>query len=773
MKIPFIDRFLRSEERELTPEELAILANQNSIAWSETSAFLQSRKYNPDDLIGRKGPRIYRNMMMDEQVKAVVEFKISSIMGRDWYFELDPEKSGLSDEEAQRRVDICTKAIEAYNGSWNDGLRLIMKALWQGFSMTEKIFDLFDYEGSSYWHVCDLRGKPFDSFEVKTTDTGDVIAWYQSLGGQEKEIDLRKFVYYRYHPEMDEHYGWSDLRAAYRGYISKDVAINFFNYYLEKLSSGFLVAKPKEGTTLTRGSDLWNTLTSILKNATGKSSILLPSNVDLEIVQPNGSQVNSFEKAIEIHDLSIAKALLVPNLLGLSHTGQTGAYSQSETQFEVYLSVVDNEAERLEEAINEQIFRPLATANFIDGITPKFRFKEMSDRKKMALLKTWSELITSGSVEASDTDELHIREMLEFPEKGEPIKEPPPPVAGPQPVVPPDEGQSTPVGRGSEDQVNETVHGSPVRIVSKAAFEKAMARVSFAVIDRKSETGVVEYTGKTETEVFAAVSDALARIEEKALGSGESTVDDIKGFDLNGFRVRAIKNEVERALKFGYSLGEDHAKREIDSAKGEVFAARRFNFDRLGDLAAEFFKQRAFAISGDIKNNVVKTIKTSLFNGLKYSWSQSEIKRDILKRLLNEGFLSGESVAEELGFESIAALSEELAVKGGLEPYRLNTIIRTNMFESLNEARLNAFTDPSLDGFVRALEYSAILDSRTTAICSHLDGRVYAADDTVWNSIRPPNHFNCRSILVPVTIIDDDVELTEGKPTLPPQEGFG
>ena len=87
----------------------------------------------------------------------------------------------------------------------------------------------------------------------------------------------------------------------------------------------------------------------------------------------------------------------------------------------------------------------------------------------------------------------------------------------------------------------------------------------------------------------------------------------------------------------------------------------------------------------------------------------------------------------------------------------------------------------SLDGFVEALEYSAILDSRTTRIYQHLDDRVYQMDSAVWNKYRPPNHFNCRSILVPVTIIDTDVE---GKDTLPgsrfsknptiePQKGFG
>jgi uncharacterized protein with gpF-like domain len=62
--------------------------------------------------------------------------------------------------------------------------------------------------------------------------------------------------------------------------------------------------------------------------------------------------------------------------------------------------------------------------------------------------------------------------------------------------------------------------------------------------------------------------------------------------------------------------------------------------------------------------------------------------------------------------------------------------------------------DPELGDFVEGLEYSAILDSRTTEVCKSLNGRQYKKDDSVWNSITPPNHFNCRSVLIPITILD-------------------
>ena len=101
---------------------------------------------------------------------------------------------------------------------------------------------------------------------------------------------------------------------------------------------------------------------------------------------------------------------------------------------------------------------------------------------------------------------------------------------------------------------------------------------------------------------------------------------------------------------------------------------------------------------------------------------------------------------------------------------RLETVVRTRLFEAINEARFNFFRDPSLAGFVEALEYSAILDGRTTEVCAALDGKIYKADSAVWDTLRPPNHFNCRSLLIAVTAQDTWSESDE--PKVEPAQGF-
>jgi hypothetical protein len=73
------------------------------VAWSESQLYIgEFPKYNPDDLIGRKGFKIYQNMMLDEQVKAVVKFKRDAITSRDFVFMLDDERVGEKEAENRR-----------------------------------------------------------------------------------------------------------------------------------------------------------------------------------------------------------------------------------------------------------------------------------------------------------------------------------------------------------------------------------------------------------------------------------------------------------------------------------------------------------------------------------------------------------------------------------------------------------------------------------------------------------------------------------------------
>jgi phage gp29-like protein len=450
------------------------------VGWSESYLYGGDfPKYNPDDLIGRKGAKIYRTMLLDEQVKAVVKFKRDAITSRDFIFMLDDDR--LSEKEADNRIAIYESMIDSMAGSFNDGLNYVMSAMHSGFSLTEQHHDAFDYKGTPFIGLKKLTLKPFDTFEFRVDKYGNIEKCIQVLNVEKQTIDLRKFVYYVHNPEFDQHYGQSDLREAYRSWYSKDVVIRLYNQFLERFAGGFVVARPGDGMTLTQGTKEYNSILSAINNIRTQTSILFPAKMEMDVHQP--SSTDQFEKAIAMHDNQISKALLVPNLLGITPQGNYGSYGQASTQLEAFLWTLDADALRLKDALNEQVFDVLSQLNFADGIGPRLEFKPVSESKKYEAIKTWQELVTASAVEATDTDEEHLRKMLDFPEKGEPIVDPMAMPAFGNPEVKEQEPEKQPKNKAD---MGESVLGVPSGpLAADVRFDRAEKRVPFAVMNRK------------------------------------------------------------------------------------------------------------------------------------------------------------------------------------------------------------------------------------------------------------------------------------------------
>ena len=183
----------------------------------------------------------------------------------------------------------------------------------------------------------------------------------------------------------------------------------------------------------------------------------------------------------------------------------------------------------------------------------------------------------------------------------------------------------------------------------------------------------------------------------------------------------------------------------------------------LSCISEDFFKIKSFKVAGKLSDDLLAIISNVIASGVKGGKTFATIEEEIYLAVGGAGFLTKEDYRKALG----AAIDPNIKNTQA----RIDTMLRTNGFEAINEARYSYFTDPQLQGFVQALEYSAIMDSRTTQICQHLDGETHAINANEWSSYRPPNHYNCRSLLVPVTELDTWTESDE--PTIEPQKGFG
>jgi SPP1 gp7 family putative phage head morphogenesis protein len=779
------------------------------------STFANGEKWNPDDLVGQKGLQIYSRMLVDEQVKSVTEFKLNAILGRGWQFKFEGV-SKLKPEEQKKRIAVFNTVCARIRGSFLDAIEGVASGREYGYSVSEKVYGQITHDGATFKGLNMLLTRDPSSFKFFVDEYGLLKEIKQAVAGRaDVPIDSKKLVHYVHKPKWDMVFGRSELRAAYRAWYLKDVTLKLWALHLERFGSGIPVATRTGNEAVSSGPD-FEAFKRVMEQFKSHTSIILPAGYTAEVIFPTST--DQFQKALEYHDLAIAKSQLVPNLLGLSHTGQTGAYSQSQTQFEAFFWTTSTDGKRIAECLNEQLFRDLGDQNWGDGDYPYFCFKPMTLENAIKLLTAFKDMIGAGAAQATEDDERFLRELLELPERTEeseplidPMAERQQTQSEEQAAIANDLKQqeldqkakapAANADRYSAAPVTVTVHNPapipagthPHPVESPAAggaavvphgrlrastveqFTRAAQRVAFSVIEKRTDDVAENALPQLARIVAKAVKRALGDDASMAHLTDEDP-SDVAAIDLSGADRGKLKGEFKELLMSAWTLGSQLAANELDRARGErtSMAARRERFTSLRDNAVAYFDSQSFRMAGDTSDATRKVIQQELQNGIKFGRTIQEIRIAIWERLVDRGLTTMGAVAGVETEQAIVSALQELGLSADDEvPAYLNTLVRTNTFEALNEARFAEFTDPAVADFVMAFEYAAVLDSSTTEICRELHGKVYRSDSPEWDEIRPPNHFNCRSVLVPVTVVDDWNGQESAAPTVEPAEGFG
>lgn len=88
---------------------------------------------------------------------------------------------------------------------------------------------------------------------------------------------------------------------------------------------------------------------------------------------------------------------------------------------------------------------------------------------------------------------------------------------------------------------------------------------------------------------------------------------------------------------------------------------------------------------------------------------------------------------------------------GRENPFRVETIYRTNVHKAYNAGRWRQLQSPALKRSRPYRFFDAILDGRTSDICNARDGTLLPADDPFWLQNVPPLHHRCRSTIRALT----------------------
>ena len=143
-------------------------------------------------------------------------------------------------------------------------------------------------------------------------------------------------------------------------------------------------------------------------------------------------------------------------------------------------------------------------------------------------------------------------------------------------------------------------------------------------------------------------------------------------------------------------------------------------------LLDEESRAKAFTVSGYTSMEVLQTF----LNELSDACEQGKTKKDFMDNM--NDFL------QRNGYT-------------GLNPFKADVIFRTNMQTAYNAGHYKSMTDPITMKLRPYWKYTTAGDGQVRETHAMMEGRIYRADDPIWDIWYPPNGFRCRCSVVSLT----------------------
>ena len=169
-----------------------------------------------------------------------------------------------------------------------------------------------------------------------------------------------------------------------------------------------------------------------------------------------------------------------------------------------------------------------------------------------------------------------------------------------------------------------------------------------------------------------------------------------------------------------------------DSAKNALTSVYRDTFIEV---------TKDLGINAIVSRDKIKTVLDRPWSGANFSerlWSNTDKLAQTVKQAIVNGMIQG------INLQTMTKrVSErfETAKKNDVE-----RLLRTEVNYTLNQATLDGYKEAGIEKY----EFSATLDSRTSQICSELNGEIFEIKKIAVGLNYPPMHPRCRSTTIPI-----------------------
>jgi phage gp29-like protein len=418
-----------------------------------------------DEIVRRHGWRTYKEMRVDDMVKACLAFKRILIRGRTW--ELAPANKTPQAKEVADYVTWALKRIDL-DSVFED----VLSALEFGFAIGEKVFERCTYNGKQVVALQKIAFRDPATIEIRSDVHGNWLGARQlnlnfigpQAGTFEPYIELgpEKLWLWTYNGRFGNLYGEPDLRAAYRSWWAKKFIINFWNVFLERMGSPMTAMRYPLGAT----EEMKQTLKQIMRNLASKTEILIPQGVEINLIEATRSGRADYGAALAFHNGGIARSILMSTLFGTGAETESsrGGDSQSFLQLRILFKMADDVSKAISASLMRQVVKQLVELNFtgdIDALMPRFIWQDYGQFEGMKIADTIRLLHAAGILDLDQKDVNYARSVLGLPlrdpddpedEVIRPAALPPPGSGAPPPSAPQGNARAEKGGDNTTDQ---------------------------------------------------------------------------------------------------------------------------------------------------------------------------------------------------------------------------------------------------------------------------------------------------------------------------------
>lgn len=669
------------------------------------------------DLQGNRWAKIVDEMRRSDEVIGGIYTAIrTAIQGGTYKFIPD---NAADKESVEMTKELEWAFLKAPWKKWSEVIDEYLTIILNGFYLGCPVTGVAEYNGKKKWifeNIAWFSPKTIEKWECDDNDR--LTRVYQMTTNSDKIvnkwIDASRLIHIAIEKEGNNFEGISPFRRAYGNYYRKKLMQKIKLVGIERAALGFPdIVYPPEWK---EGSAEFDALIDWAKSATSANASY--------IMRPDGTKVNMLQIPFDAEKLqSVIQSentdmsyVVLADFLMLGRDGG-GNRMLGDSKRKNFLQSMSYLIWQLIDVINNRLVPMYMTWNYgryEDGKAGKLSVMGVEQKGFEEWTRGLANLANAKLINPDLTLEKQLRDLGDMPPPEEINTEDAPPA----PIPPKD--TPAPVEDEGVDDVSRMADMPVFENRTKTAYEN---KCDFAEIGKALKYGVEDFNYEQKKLLQKVIEDYIYELKKRTVKDGGNIYNVVNDLEALG-RVAFEKGMID-LIKQHVIAGQKQIDFEL-SAKA-AFA----DTDKLPAGVYAWVKAQAKKITDDKIGDIEKRIGGAALNQASFYPVNKKLSAAALDEVLKSAREAGD---EWVG--SASNLSGASAV-----PFAVN-VGRRQAAEANNE--------------VIGFQYSAILDDVTTPTCRQLDGQTRAVDDYESAKFDPPNHFNCRSILVPITALEGE-----------------